>query len=186
MTCCVTGHRPKGFPFLYGASDLLIDDPRDCFLFSKYKETLEKKIERLINEGYTHFITGMADGADLDFAECVINNQKLSGGIILEAALPSPTNIKKLLDGNRIEKADILSKTNLIHTVSDHYYNGCMQKRNRYMVNKSDLVFAVWNGEKKGGTWDTIRYAIKQNKPIRYLMLQDIAQMPTPFDDVSL
>ena len=35
--------------------------------------------------------------------------------------------------------------------VSSGYFTGCEQKRNRYMVDKSDLVFAVWNGEEKGG-----------------------------------
>ncbi len=184
MICCVTGHRPIGFPFDYHASDPFKDDLRACHFAEIYHEILEKEVEKLINEGYTHFISGMADGADLDFAELIIKNREYYENIILEAALPYPTNIKKLIEGNKIRKANILSKANLIHTVSDHYFNGCMQKRNSYMVDKSDLVFAIWNGEKKGGTWNTISYVIKQNKPIRYIMLNDITQMPTPFDDV--
>ena len=50
-----------------------------------------------------------------------------------------------------------------------------MQKRNRYMVDNSDLVLAVWNGEKRGGTWYTIDYALKKGKPVRYIMLKDIS-----------
>ncbi len=183
MICCVTGHRPSGFPFDYHASDPFTDDLRSCHFAEIYHNILDEEFEGLVNEGYTHFISGMADGADLDFAELVIRYREYYENIVLEAALPYPTNMKRLMDGNRITKADILGKTNLIHTVSDHYYNGCMQKRNKYMVDKCDLVFAIWNGEEKGGTWDTIRYARKQNKPIRYLMLNDIAKMPTPFDD---
>ena len=42
------------------------------------------------------------------------------------------------------------------------------------MIDKSDLVIAVWNGEEKGGTWDTIKYARENNKTIRYIMLNEI------------
>lgn len=49
-----------------------------------------------------------------------------------------------------------------------------MQKRNEYMVDKSDLVFAIWNRERLGGTWNTIKYAVKKGKSIRYIMLNEI------------
>ena len=38
-----------------------------------------------------------------------------------------------------------------------------MFKRNRYMVDKSQMVIAVFNGEEKGGTWYTIKYAKNKN-----------------------
>ena len=49
-----------------------------------------------------------------------------------------------------------------------------MQKRNRYMVDKSDIILAIWNGEKSGGTWNTIEYAQKKGKKIIYIMLSEI------------
>ncbi len=42
------------------------------------------------------------------------------------------------------------------------------------MVDKSDLVFAVWNGEEKGGTWNTIRYAERKGRKTEILLLSDI------------
>lgn len=42
------------------------------------------------------------------------------------------------------------------------------------MVDKSDIVIAVFNGTEKGGTWDTISYAQKQNKPIEIIDLYKI------------
>ena len=41
-----------------------------------------------------------------------------------------------------------------------------MLARNKYMVDCSDIVLAVWNGGKKGGTWQTIKYANSKNKKI--------------------
>jgi len=59
------------------------------------------------------------------------------------------------------------------------YMKGCMHERNKYMVDKSDLILAVWNGNKKGGTWDTIKYALKKKKKIIYIRLdQDITFAP--------
>ena len=48
-----------------------------------------------------------------------------------------------------------------------------MQKRNMYMVDRADLVLAIWNGEEKGGTWNTIRYARKKEKALQYSMLNE-------------
>lgn len=39
-----------------------------------------------------------------------------------------------------------------------------MQKRNEYMVDKSDLVLVIWNGEMRGEIWNTINYARSKGK----------------------
>lgn len=54
----------------------------------------------------------------------------------------------------------ILQGANYTTTVSDHYFRACYQRRNEFMVDHSNLVIAVWNGE-KSGTKNTIDYAIK-------------------------
>ena len=41
-----------------------------------------------------------------------------------------------------------------------------MQKRNEYMVDNCDLLIACWSGVKKGGTYNCVKYAIKNNKRI--------------------
>lgn len=40
----------------------------------------------------------------------------------------------------------------------DHYVRGCMQKRNRYMLENAMHMIAVFNGS-PGGTQTTIEYA---------------------------
>lgn len=59
-------------------------------------------------------------------------------------------------------------------TLSEEYTRNCMLERNRYMVDKSDYVFAVWNGERHGGTWYTMQYANKRHKPLEILRLDEI------------
>lgn len=54
----------------------------------------------------------------------------------------------------------ILQGADYATTVSDHYFRACYQRRNEFMVDHSNLVIAVWNGE-KSGTKNTIDYAIK-------------------------
>ena len=50
--------------------------------------------------------------------------------------------------------------------VSDtNYFNGCMQKRNKYMIEKSERVIGVFNG-KPGGTAQTIESAKKAGREV--------------------
>ena len=51
-----------------------------------------------------------------------------------------------------------------------------MQKRNEYMVDQSDFVIVVWNGEKQGGTYQTFQYAQRKKKPFMIIDLHDLPQ----------
>lgn len=167
MVCCVTGHRPKGFPFDRDESDLR---------YALYQDRLYCEIEMLIKSGYKNFITGMADGVDIDFAKQVIYFRDREEDVTLEAALPYPVRPSKIITDYSEERDHILRLCDEQRIVTPCYHNGCMQKRNRYMVDKSDVVLAVWNGKCSGGTWNTIQYACKKGKPIRYIMLEELMQ----------
>ena len=58
--------------------------------------------------------------------------------------------------------------------VSKSYDRQCYHRRNRYMIDNCDVLFAVWNGLQTGGTAYTIRYAYKLNKKVEILNLTDI------------
>lgn len=45
-----------------------------------------------------------------------------------------------------------------------------MEKRNNYMVNKSDVVIAVWNGT-ASGTYNTIKLCKKNGKKLKVIKL---------------
>ena len=161
-TCCCTGHRPKGFPFKYG-----IDKQRH----NAYLLMLEEKIKLAIAEyGITNFISGMAIGVDLDFAEVVLNLRN-KYPITLECAIPCPNQTLKWNTADIVRFESILKRADKINIISDRYTPECMLKRNRYMVDKSELVIAVFNGVEQGGTWYTINYAKSKNIVIEFVYL---------------
>ena len=62
-SCCFTGHRPAKLPWGYNESD-----PR-CV---KLKERIADAVLLAYQEGYRHFLCGMAQGCDLYFCEAVL------------------------------------------------------------------------------------------------------------------
>ena len=60
----------------------------------------------------------------------------------------------------------ILSQADSLEYVSHDYYDGCMLDRNRRLVDAADLLLAVYNGERRGGTAATVRYAWKLGRRI--------------------
>ena len=124
MICCVTGHRPKNFPELYN----------DKNLYNNFTNELYNTILSLSQNNYTHFISGMALGIDIDFAEAVIKLKKQNPSICLEAALPyhlSQANSSKKETRSNL----VLQQCDLVHAVSDHYFNGCMPIYSWYRSN---------------------------------------------------
>lgn len=136
-TCCVTGHR---------------DIPE------QKKETitqlLRQEILKAIADGYTHFISGFATGADLLFADIVVQ-LKAVYPITLEAAIPYPGRIKT--PDKTFQRLIRCCDAVKIH--SDCYFKGCYTRRNRYMVDQSQRILAVYDGRTTGGTAATLRYA---------------------------
>lgn len=166
QTCCCTGHRPKSFPYPYG---------KDGQKHKEYLKRLKQKILLAVNEyGVTHFISGMAIGADMDFAEIVLNLRDTEHYLIkLECAIPCLSQTLKWDEKDKLRYESIIKRADEINIISERYTAGCMFKRNRYMVDKSEIVIAVFNGVEKGGTWYTINYAKKENKVI---LLIDLAE----------
>ena len=58
----------------------------------------------------------------------------------------------------------------ITYASTTNYYNGCMQKRDLYMVDNSSLLIAVFNGD-NGGTKSTIELARKKDLNIKIIKL---------------
>ena len=154
-TCCFTGHRPEKLP--WGSDE---SDPRCLALKAKLWDAVNTAYE----EGICHFICGMARGSDFYFAEIVLALREQRSGITLEAAIPCMSQP----DGWRAEEKArwhrLVDACDIETLVQEKYDAGCMLRRNRYMVDHSALVIAVYDGT-NGGTRRTLEYAIRQKVP---------------------
>ena len=58
----------------------------------------------------------------------------------------------------KAEYERILAAASATVCLADHYFNGCMQRRNRYMVDRS-AVCVSYQTKADGGTASTVKYA---------------------------
>lgn len=149
-TVCFTGHRPQKLPWGFNENDVR------CLAM---REIAKLEIENaIINGGKEHFISGMALGFDMICAELVLELKKQYPFITLECAIPCKGQEKLWPADQQRRYHDIIKQADKTRCIYNHYVDGCMQERNRYMINNSSLVIALFNG-KPGGTKQTIDYA---------------------------
>ncbi len=151
VSCCFTGHRSVKLPW---GSD---ENDKRCLAL---KERLYAAAESAILEGTEHFICGMAEGCDLYFCETVLELKQRFPHITLEAALPCPTQADYWDAAMRARYKSLLERCDYETMVAEKYSPGCMQRRNRYMVDHSSLLIAAHDGL-PGGTRSTIEYALR-------------------------
>ncbi len=144
--CCFTGHRPSKMNMTENEIKLL----------------LEKAIDDAIAEGYGTFITGIAEGTDIWAAEIILDRKSANKDIHLICALPHAGFESRRSMAEKKRFNNIISNVDLVKMVNEHYFTGCYQIRNEWMVDRSSLVIAVWNGS-KSGTKNTVAYAKRKN-----------------------
>ena len=166
-TCCFTGHRPDKLP--WGEDER---DPR-C---ARLKRRVVQEVEDAYAAGIRHFISGMARGCDLYCAEAVLALREAEGDIILECARPCEAQADNWPEAERARYRSILDRCDYETLVQHSYDRFCMLRRNRYMVDRSCRLIAVYNGVPKGGTFQTLTYAMKKGLDIHILGLEDFCQ----------
>ena len=77
--CAFTGYRSKKFPWGYDEAD---------FRCVALKKALAEQIAKLVNVGYTDFLSGMAEGADTWAALAVLVLKKENPALKLHCILP--------------------------------------------------------------------------------------------------
>ncbi len=148
-TCCVTGHR---------------DIPQDM---KDYVESeLRREVLEAVKDGYVHFISGFAAGVDLMFAKIVaeLKNDHL---ITLEAAIP----YRNRMNTRDADFQRLIKCCDIVKVHSESYNSGCFMVRNRYMVDLSERLIAVYDGRERGGTAATLKYARLKSLDIRQLRI---------------
>lgn len=157
-TCCFTGHRPQKLPFKFD------EQHPDCV---RLKELLRQELVRLITEaGVTHFITGMSLGIDQICAELVLELKKEYPDVTLECAIPYEEQAINWTVSQRERYYDIVADSDNATQIQVAHTKDCMAKRNRYMVDRSSYVLAVWDGTGRRGSGQIVRYARKHGRII--------------------
>lgn len=151
-SCCFTGHRPTKLPWRYDETD-----PRCLTLKRRIRDAVEGAYE----QGYRHFLCGMAQGCDLYFCECVLELRRLHPDVTVEAAIPCPTQADAWPAVQRERYQALVSACDYETMVSARYSSSCMLRRDRYMVDHASLLIAAFDGS-SGGTRYTVEYALKR------------------------
>lgn len=128
---------------------------------------IKKAVNNAIKEGYNTFLSGMALGFDTECCKIILKIKK-EKDVKLIACVPcigqdAAFNLKQ-----KEEYKKIIEQADEKIILSEEYYKGCMQKRNRFMVDNSSLIIAHVK-KNFGGTVNTVKYALKKNKQIIYI-----------------
>ena len=147
MTVCFTGHRSYA-----GTSD----------------EAVAASVRRLYESGFRIFITGMAPGFDLAAGECVLSLRDELPGLRLHCAVPFAGHGKRLGEAVRSRYERILECADDVVVLSPRYDVRVYHRRNDYMVDRSSVVVAWFDGT-PGGTAYTVLRAVRQGLDIENL-----------------
>ena len=140
-TCSFTGHR-------------IIENTAMPTLMVNLRETCEE----LILQGYDTFISGGARGFDLLSAETILSLKKIHPHIRLVMALPCRNQTQGWGNADKERYDNILALADSLEYVSENYFTGCMQIRNRFMINNSSVCVAYLKNI-GSGTYKTVLYA---------------------------
>jgi uncharacterized phage-like protein YoqJ len=150
----VTGHRPDAIN-------------SDYTYTTKPWQNIKTELAAVFTEqGATRIITGMALGVDTVAAQVA---QRLY--IPYTAAVPFKGQENRWPESSKVLYRALLANADEVVYVSPGGYAGWkMHRRNAYMVDRAardqGLLTAVWNGDKKGGTWGCLQYAFKEKLPV--------------------
>lgn len=147
LVCALSGHR-----------DLPENFDRELLLYD---------LDELLTEGYDYFLCGMARGFDLTALSCLIE-LKARYRVRVKACIPFRDQCLRFPRADRVLYEKLLAQCDDMTVLADHYSAGCMPARNRYMVDRCDLVFAYCT-KKQGGTAYTVQYAKSKGVEVRLM-----------------
>ncbi|MGL5032644.1 MAG: SLOG family protein [Microcystaceae cyanobacterium] len=142
-------------------------EPRLSAFFTGHRDykNLEEGIDSLINYAISrniiHFYCGMALGADLTAAQLLCDRQ-----LKWTAVIPflGQTNRWKKAEKSLYEKLmpQAIERTTLYRDYCQQAYHA----RNEYMIEKSKLCLAIYDGRNKGGTFNVVNKVQKLGKDL--------------------
>ena len=176
LTCAFTGHRPDKLPYLRQAAHAE---------YRRLSAVLFAICMELYGEGYTHFLSGMALGVDMLAAEVVLKMRRAYPELSLTCVLPCRDQASRWNEADRLRHQAILLQADGIVCLQENYSRAAMLARDRYLVQHSDFVLAVFNGS-PGGTKYTVDCALQAGRrvvridPLTFERTEDFGQIRLP------
>ena len=126
-------------------------------------------MELIEDFGVTDFIAGGALGFDTLAETVVLELRRIYPDIKLRLYLPCRDQTKKWRAADAAVWERILNEADDYRYITDgNYVSGCMQARNREMVNDAYYGIAYCTHD-RSGTASTIKYAVSLNRKIKVL-----------------
>lgn len=152
--CCFSGHR---------------------YISASEREQLERlldiQIEKIAQCSAKTFICGGALGFDTLAARAVIRARRQDGDIRLILAVPYRGMEKRWSEADRADFDDILAEADGVRYMAEEYDRDCMLRRNRYMVEHSDICICYMTRH-TGGTAYTVAQALKKGIEVINLAME--------------
>ena len=155
-SCCFTGHRPEKLPWSRE------EYPRRA---AELEDKLFDVLQALYPTGIRHLICGMARGCDMIFLNAAFRLRAEHPDVTVEAAIPCEGQARGWTQAEQAAYYRAVSECDYETVLQSARDASCMLNRNRYMVDHSSVLIAVYDGS-RGGTMHTIHYAEKQGLEI--------------------
>ena len=146
-SCALSGHRVL-------RADFSVQKLRDALL-------------SLLEQGVTDFYCGMALGFDLAACEELMR-LRAQYPLRIVACIPCAGQEERYPPARRRQYARLCAACDECVVLFSSYEQGCMFARNRYMVDRADVLLAYLNAP-RGGTFYTVRYAQKKGVPVLFV-----------------
>jgi uncharacterized phage-like protein YoqJ len=160
---------------------------RNCRKPEWLHTTLHEAVGRAAEKGARWFVSGGAPGMDCRFLEAAMLERwhhagrpggfdemyyvkGLPDGVVVMAALPFPGFWEHYREQEGSYFDTLYQQLDVVGHVSQGGYDvKKIHARNRWIVDESDVVIAVYDGRQRGGTYSTLRYAKQKRKPILWI-----------------
>ena len=150
MIIAGTGHRPQFCPCGFSENSSWLDS------------IMTEVGTQMMLDGASTIISGAALGWDTWLAK-----RALQLGVPLHMYVPFRGQGSNWPTKSRKTYETLLEKAAAVKYISEEYSKDVFLKRDRAMVDDCEKVYALLNPEKKkGGTFYTVKYAQKNNKPV--------------------
>ena len=129
---------------------------------NEIRARLVEAVSLACRSGITCFYSGMAMGFDMMAAETVLSLKGRYPDIRLIAVVPFRRQSYRWPSIEKERHQRIISQADQVIILSEHYFHGCLLRRNDFMLEHSCGVIAFYDGKPYGGTFYTYREARKR------------------------